>query len=85
MENVLRFSCDDLPSQTSNVSHPLDGTIQRAMITTTLNREIICPNAHLKIHDVMHVASHRQLSVVDVNLFEASAPPTKVKHATSGP
>lgn len=30
----------------------------------------------------MHVASHRQLSVADVNLFEASAPPTKVKHAT---
>lgn len=31
----------------------------------------------------MHVASRRQLSVVDVNLFEASAPPTKVKHAVS--
>lgn len=25
----------------------------------------------------------RQLSVVDVNLFEASEPPTKVKHAVS--
>lgn len=46
------------------------------------NATLICLNAHFKIHDVMHVASHRQLSVVDVNLFEASAP-TKVKHATS--
>lgn len=31
----------------------------------------------------MHVASRRQLSIVNVNLFEASALPTKVKHAVS--
>jgi len=51
--------------------------------TPILNREIISSNAHFKIHGVMHVASRRQLSVVDVNLFEASTLPTKVKHAVS--
>jgi len=59
------------------------GSIRGATTTPILNREIISPNAHFKIHGVMHVAPRQQLSVADVNLFEASAPPTKVKHAAS--